>query len=67
MDISKLIKQLRIEENITQKQMADMLNICQSCYARYENGTREIPLSVLVELTKIFNVSSDYLLGIENY
>ncbi len=47
----------------TQTHLANMLNIKQQSYARYEYGTGEPNLQTLVMLSEIFNVSVDYLLG----
>ena len=67
MNVGETLKQLRIAEGLTQKEIAQQLKIGQSAYARYENGSRDVPLDILVKLTKIFKVASDYLLGIENW
>ena len=61
------IKQLRLDSNYTRKQMTILLNCSTSCYASYENGTRRLPLDVLIFLAKFYNVSSDYILGLSNY
>ncbi len=47
----------------TQTQVANMLNIKQQSYIRYEYGTGEPNLQTLVMLSEIYNVSIDYLLG----
>lgn len=41
------IAKMRIERNITQKELADKLNVTQICVSRYENGDRDIKLSML--------------------
>ncbi len=64
---SERLKELRKSANLTQQQMAEKLNIKQQSYARYEYGTGEPNLDTVVKLTEIFDVSSDYLLGISDY
>ncbi|MBO5564741.1 MAG: helix-turn-helix transcriptional regulator [Lachnospiraceae bacterium] len=48
----------------TQTFVAEKLQISQRAYSHYENGTREVPLDVLIKLSYLYNVSSDYLLGL---
>lgn len=56
------IKDLREDADITQKQIAEHLNIKQNTYSQYETGQRQIPLDSLVKLARYFNTSVDYLL-----
>lgn len=60
---SKILKELRIGAGLTQKQLAEKLNIRQQSYARYENGEGEPNLETLVVIANIFDVPVDYLLG----
>lgn len=55
------IKTARKAAGLTQQQVADLLNIQQTSYARYEMGTREPDTLTLSKLATIFNVSIDYL------
>ena len=65
---SQRLKELRLEKGMTQQKVADLLNIKQQSYTRYENDTGEPSLHTIVQLTQIFGVTSDYLLGIsEDY
>ena len=60
------IKQKRIELKRTQKEMADMLGISQQAYQQLEAGrTTDMRISTLKRLCAIFNVTSDWLLGLE--
>ena len=59
------IRDLREDRDLTQKQMAEMLNLSQPTYSRYESGILDIPSSVLISLAKFHKVSVDYLLGID--
>ena len=61
-DITR-IKDLREDSDISQKQLADVLGISQRAYSHYENGTRKIPLDILLSLADYYNCSTDYLLG----
>lgn len=62
----KRIEELRIDNDKTQQEIADLLNCQREVYRRYEKGTREIPVSYLIILAKFYNCSVDYLLGITN-
>ena len=57
------IRGLREDNDLTQRQLADVLGTSQTMYARYERGANELPLRHLVTLCKFYNVSADYLLG----
>lgn len=65
MKIGEHIKQLRLENKITQKELAKMLNISQQALSHYEKGEREINLDLLKKICVIFGVTSDELLEIE--
>lgn len=58
------IKDLREDNDLTQKQVADYLNIKQNTYSQYETGTRQIPIDILIALATLYKTSTDYLLGI---
>ncbi len=62
-DIHNRIKELRINNNIMSKTMAELLNITPRNYQRYENGEVDPPTSKTVFLADYFNVSLDYLVG----
>lgn len=53
--------------NLTQRQIAKILNISQPSYIRYENGGAEPTLENLVKLADLFDVSIDYLVGRNDY
>ena len=56
------LRGLREDNDLTQKQLADILGTSQTMYARYERGANELPLRHLIALCKFYNVSADYLL-----
>lgn len=57
------IQDLREDNDLTQQQVADYLNIRQNTYSQYETGTRQIPIDVLKSLALLYKTSVDYLLG----
>lgn len=56
------IKEVRIENDTTQQQVATMLKITQQQYQLYESGKRTIPTDVLQAFCRVFGVSADYIL-----
>ncbi|MBQ7236493.1 MAG: helix-turn-helix transcriptional regulator [Clostridia bacterium] len=63
---SERLKEIRNERKLTQKEVAKQLNISTTCYAGYEQGYREPDYQTLRKICKFFNVTSDYLLGLED-
>ncbi len=61
----KRIYELRIDHDLTQQQVADFLNCNRQVYARYERGLREIPLSMVIKLAKLYQVSTDYIFELD--
>ena len=55
------IKNLREDNDLTQKQISDLLNISQVAYSYYELNRRNIPLELLSKLADFYNTSIDYL------
>ena len=60
------LKLLRLQDNMTQEQLAQKLNLTKSGISAYETGLRLPSYDVLIRIAKIFNVSTDYLLGLEH-
>ena len=60
------IKDLREDRDLTQKHLAEYLNIKQNTYSQYENGLRQLPLDALIKLAKFYNTSTDYILELTN-
>lgn len=60
------IRNLREDHDLTQKQVAQILNCSQQVYSNYELGQRDIPTDVLIKISKFYNVSTDYILGISD-
>ena len=59
------LKELRVENGIGQVKLAEDLNVSKGIISRWENGLREPKLSNLVSLAQYFQVSIDYLAGLE--
>ena len=55
------IRNLRIDRGLTQKQVAEYLNIKQNTYSQYEIGVLNYPLEAVVKLADLYGVSVDYL------
>ena len=64
-DFGARIQQLRISHHMSQKILGKKLNRSKSVIGGYENNTRIPPLDVLVNMAVVFNVSLDYLVGID--
>ncbi len=59
----EILKILRANEGLNQRDMAKKLNIAKSTYAHYESGRSEPDISTLKKLSDFFNCSVDYLIG----
>ena len=66
-EIKFILKDLRKEKKLTQKEMAKLLNKSETGYASWEQGLSEPSINDVRLLCEIFGVSSDYLLGLKNY
>ena len=60
----KNIRALREDHDMTQKQLSELLHCSQQVYSNYELGQRDIPTDVLIKLSEIYGVSTDYILGL---
>jgi len=56
------IKELREDNDLTQQQVADKVGITQRKYSYIETGTQQLTDEILVKLSKLYNVSTDYIL-----
>lgn len=65
-DVRYRLKELRKEKGITQKQLAQLVNKSQTGVASWEQGLSEPCINDLRLLCRIFSVSADYLLGLED-
>lgn len=58
------IRAFREDCDLTQKKVAQILNMSQTEYSKYETGENDIPTRILIELAMFYDTSTDYLLGI---
>ena len=63
-EIGERIKHLRISKKLTQDEVAHALNVKRETVTRWETGARDIKTEITILLSKYFNVSADYLLGL---
>ena len=61
--IYRRIRDLHEDADMTQTEIADILNISQRTYSRYENDERAIPVEILSQLADFHKTSIDYLIG----
>ena len=64
---SERLKQLRLEHNLTQVQLAKALQMGQATISAYESNTNRPNDEVICSLCQFFHVSADYLLGLEDW
>ncbi|WP_370838847.1 helix-turn-helix domain-containing protein [Phascolarctobacterium faecium] len=61
-EFGRRLASIRQNSKLSQSQIAQKLNIAQSTYAGYEKGVRKIPLEIIVQLSKILNISPTVLI-----
>lgn len=57
------IQDLRIDSDLSQKKISEILHISQRSYSHYETGSRGIPVEMLIRIADYYNISIDYLVG----
>ena len=60
------MRNLRQDNDLSQKNVADMLGVAQTTYSPYELEKRPMPIDYLIALCKFYDVSADYMLGLSN-
>ena len=65
-DFGNNLKTLRLQNGLTQAQVAQKLGVTKSVISAYETGLRLPSYDILINISRIFKVSTDYLLGLEN-
>ena len=65
-EVGRRLKESRKANNLTQKQVSDMLGIVLQQYQTYESGRYQLDYEKLIKVCKILDVSADYLLGISD-
>ena len=63
--VSQKLKELRLQNNLTQENVAKIIQVSRVVYNRYEKNQREIPLELLCKLADFYGVTLDYLLDRE--
>ena len=58
------IRDLREDADLTQEFVAEYLGMKQPQYSRYERGIRDIPTDILIKLARLYNTTTDYILGL---
>jgi transcriptional regulator with XRE-family HTH domain len=58
------IRNLREDNDKTQKEIAEYLFCDQSLYSKYERGIRDVPVEIIIKLAKLYQTSTDYILGL---
>ncbi len=66
-EFGKRLKESRKVAGFTQRQVADKLNMTQQQYSRFENGKFELNYEQIIFVCRLFDVSSDYLLGLSEF
>lgn len=62
----KRLRDLREDHDLSQKDVATTLHCSQQAYSYYENGSRDLPISMLRKLCLFYGVSADYILGLSD-
>lgn len=60
------LRELRIEQGLTQEQVCKYIFVNQSMYCRYESGKLSLSLRSAEKLARLYNVSMDYLMGLSD-
>ncbi len=60
------LKEIRQEKGLTQTKLAQMLSTTQSTVGKYEREEIQLTVDVIIKICKMFEISSDYLLGLED-
>ncbi len=61
------LKELRLDNSLTQAELANALSVDQRTVSNWEKGIREPDFESLMKIARYFNVSADYLLGLVDY
>ena len=64
--LAQKLRDLRLEKGLDKSEVSKLLGLSKNAFGNYEAGIREPSLDILKRICIIFDVSSDYLLGLEN-
>ncbi len=59
------LRELRLRAGYNQTEIADLLDMQQNQYSRYERGERELPMHLFIRLAQHYGVSIDYMVGLD--
>lgn len=65
--VNEIIRDIREDRQLKQSEVAEVLNVQQSYYSKYETGEYEFPARHVITLARYYNVTADYLLGLTDY
>ncbi|MBQ6420672.1 MAG: helix-turn-helix transcriptional regulator [Clostridia bacterium] len=65
-EYQEIIRELREDHDLSQRDIAKLLGTTQQVYSRYEKGINEMPVRHIITLCKFYKVSADYILGLSN-
>lgn len=60
----EIMRELREDRDLTQRQVAEVLDITQQAYSRYETGENGLPIRHAIALCRYYRISADYFLGL---
>ena len=66
MKVNERLVELRLKNKLKQWQVANYCHVHRSTYSGYERGKTKIPVDVIISLSRLYQVSVDYLLGLTN-
>ena len=61
--INEIIKDFREDNDLSQQEVSNFLNVPRSTYGHYETGNSKIPLEVIIQLSKLYNITPNDILG----
>ncbi len=64
--LNERIRQLRLEKNMSQVDLAKRLSVTKQSVSNWENDNIQPSIDMLVKIAQVFSVSTDYMLGLEN-
>ena len=62
----KRLRDLREDHDLSQRKLSARIGMSQTGYSKYETGENDIPTDILIKLSRLYDVSIDYLLGETN-
>ena len=62
----KRLRDMREDHDLSQRKLAEQLGMSQTGYSKYETGENDVPTGILIRLSRLYDVSIDFLLGETN-